>query len=310
MRLRAAGILGMSIALIGAASWAQEGRGRGRASGVVRDAQTKQPLEGVKVTAKAEKFTFEPDPATTDAKGEWLIPNLGFADWEFVFLKPGYEPFAVAIKVSQMKGTKLPPVLLAPAKPKPAGSTEQPGAAKLKEGQQLLDQGNYGSARDAFEASLAENPNSLAAHFLIGQTYKAEQKYAQALTEYQQVLAVEPDNHDALLAAAEVQVRSGKLEEGLTTLRKTSMEPADADLLYPLGADLFNNNDMAGARQMFNLALQAAPDHVPSLLQLAIVEAAEGNNAEAKAHFEKVLQLAPPDSMEAAQAREFLKQIK
>ena len=308
MRLRAVGIAGLLMALTAAGSLAQEGRGRGRATGVVFQADTKQPFEGVKVSAKAEKFTFVPEPATTDAKGEWLIPNLGLADWEFTFAKPGYEPFAVVIRVSQMKGTKLPPVFLKPAAPvQPAG---QPGGAKLKEGQALLEQRSYLAAREAFESSLAENPNSLAAHYLIGETYRAERKYAQALTAYQQVLAVEPDNHDALLSAGESMVRSGKVEEGMAALRRTAaLEPADADLLYSVGAALFDNNDMAGAKELFNLALRAAPEHVPSLLQLAIVEAAEGNNTEARAHFEKVLELAAPDSMEAAQAREFLKQI-
>ncbi|HEX9636776.1 MAG TPA: tetratricopeptide repeat protein [Acidobacteriota bacterium] len=309
MRLRA-GILGLVIALLAAGSWAQEGRGRGRASGMVFDAQTKAPLEGVKVVAKAEKFTFEPDLAVSDAEGKWTIPFLGLADWEFTFFKPGYKPFAVVIRVSQVKGTKLPPVLLEVAEAGAPGSTEQPGAAKLAEGQELLRQNQFEAARSAFEASLAEDPNSLAAHYLIGQTYKGEGKFAQALNAYQEVLAVDPTNPSALLAAGEVLIRSGKLEEGMASLNKMeSLEPADAEVLYPLGADLFNSNDMASARDVFELALRADPEHVPSLLQLAIIEAAEGNNEQAKTHFQRVLELAAPDSMQAAQAQEFLKSI-
>jgi cytochrome c-type biogenesis protein CcmH/NrfG len=73
---------------------------------------------------------------------------------------------------------------------------------------------------------------------------------------------------------------------------------------------LYNNNNVGGAKQMFNLALQTAPDHVSSLLLLGLVEAGEGNNAEAKVHLQRVLEVAPPESTEAAQAREYLKSIK
>ena len=68
-------------------------------------------------------------------------------------------------------------------------------------------------------------------------------------------------------------------------------------------------NDKAKAKARFVKVLEMDPNQPQAHYYLALVLVGDGNTAEAKAHLEKFVALAP-NAAEAANAREMLKQLK
>lgn len=92
------------------------------------------------------------------------------------------------------------------------------------------------------------------------------QQRAGALVEagalYEQILAVDPHNVDALTNAGVLCARSGRLEEAEAHYRRAlTMSPSDADVLTNLGNLLRQRGDLGGAQESYRAALAVNPGH-------------------------------------------------
>ena len=78
--------------------------------------------------------------------------------------------------------------------------------------------------------------------------------------------------------------------------------------LLKLAFDAYDANDKDHAKVRFVKVLELDPNQPLAHYYLALISVAEGNNAEAKSHLEKVVALAP-NTPEAASARDMIKQL-
>ena len=137
----------------------------------------------------------------------------------------------------------------------------------LRQAQALASAGRYAQARPLLTQLLAQQPDHHDARTLLARTHAWEKQYDLARPELRRVLAADPDHYDALNAATDVGLWSGQPEEAL----------AFADLglgYYP------NSEELLLKKAKALIALQRTDEAAEVLNRLLTVNPA---NAEAAA---------------------------
>jgi len=132
-------------------------------------------------------------------------------------------------------------------------------------------------------------------------TLAAQGKTDEALALIRQEIALVPADPrpraaevTTLLAAKRPQDALKAAEAGL------SAAPGNPDFLYLRGAVRMAVRDLPAAEQDFRQALQAKPDHVAAMSDLAVLLIANGRKDEARELLRKVLEIKPGDPMAEA----------
>lgn len=101
--------------------------------------------------------------------------------------------------------------------------------------------------------------------------YVGEKKYAEALAQFDEVLATSPDDYTALYQVGRLTALTGQyMDRGLAALRRcleltppsTPETPSHAMVQWRLGTLLEKKGDVAAARAAYSAALAREPDHV------------------------------------------------
>jgi Flp pilus assembly protein TadD len=131
-------------------------------------------------------------------------------------------------------------------------------------------------------------------------------QFAEAESEYRQVLATQPDHLDALIGLGRSLSSLGQHSAGVACLgRALSLQPDHPEARWALGqalhvfaVDLAGHGQGVQATAMFRQALQFNPGLVDTHLQLGDLLKGQGQPAEAVRHYERAVAL-KPDSIEA-----------
>ncbi len=109
------------------------------------------------------------------------------------------------------------------------------------------------SARRAAQAALASNPKAPQPHFILGLIARADNRFDDALREFQSVLAVDDEDVATNVNIGQIYVQEKKYELALQAFRKAlSAEPYNETALYNLGIVLTRT----GAREEGRRTLQ------------------------------------------------------
>jgi tetratricopeptide (TPR) repeat protein len=101
------------------------------------------------------------------------------------------------------------------------------------------DNGDWNGAAEAFKQALQINPNDADAHFELGETYRALQRYPEAVAEYQAVIRLKPDDGEATLYWGMAENAQGHYAAAIDPLKKAvSLFPEDARAEAPIGPGL------------------------------------------------------------------------
>jgi tetratricopeptide (TPR) repeat protein len=130
-------------------------------------------------------------------------------------------------------------------------------------GDVLQRAGRLDEAVAAFESALELDPDSALAYYDLGVTYGNQGRHGEAVAAYEKALALEP--------------------HGLTA----------AKTLNNLGAMAQEEGDLATAGTFFEQAVAAAPGHLESRYNLAVIRLGAGRVEEAVALLEEAAELAP-----------------
>jgi Tfp pilus assembly protein PilF len=287
---------------------AQDWKGRGRLTGIVTSEG--QPVEGATVTVKKEGTGDGPEPIKTDKKGRWAMGGLATGTWEVTVELPGYVPAAGSTKVIEGNIPSDPiRIELRPAQQ--ATPQASPRDLAVKRGNQLLKEGKYAEAREEYEQALAETAtekveDKAAILFGIGQAYAGEAKNAEAIAALEQSLSLKSGDQPVIQLLVRVLNAAGRAKEAQEYLAKlpegSSMAP---DMFLNMGIDKYNANDMTGALEIFDKVVSENPDLADAYYYRARVYLTQEKYSEAKADFQKFLELAPDDE-KAAEAKEFV----
>lgn len=169
-------------------------------------------------------------------------------------------------------------------------------------------EGNHEEARTQWEALVPLLPPDGQAQVLvsIARTYDQQDRRDEAIATLERALALAPGNVPVLQTLADLLGRAGRDAEAQAYLAQL---PADtelpADMLLNMGIQKYNDGDLAGAMELFDRAVQDNADIADTYYYRGLVHLNNGANAEARADFEKLLEL-EPDSPHAGEAQEFL----
>jgi putative PEP-CTERM system TPR-repeat lipoprotein len=108
------------------------------------------------------------------------------------------------------------------------------------------------------------HPESVRAYNLLGQKYLANQQVDEAIAAFNKALSLAPGDPDSNHALAQIEQRAG---------------------------------DAAASRSRYQAVLAGRPDYLPTLLQLAVLAAQTGNEADAVAQLQHAIE-AHPDALE------------
>jgi tetratricopeptide (TPR) repeat protein len=142
-------------------------------------------------------------------------------------------------------------------------------------------------------------PDSARAHQLLGESYEAQGRAAEAEAEYRAALQADPDSVDALLALGDL-VRSDlalskeRLSEARDYYaRAIERQPESYDALYGLGACDAVAGEHASAIGFLRRAVKVAPNSAPARLALGISLLQTGEITPAVAELETAARLEP-----------------
>jgi tetratricopeptide (TPR) repeat protein len=313
------------LATLDAPAAAQEWAGRGRARGEVKDDKGK-PVEGGSVFLRRGVETIDPaDPgpgpkvAVTDAKGRWIVAGIAGGEWAALVTKEGYLPAAGPIQINEFETGKPIETVLSPIPQEyleaQAEAEAMKGvAAAVVRGNEALGRNDTAAARTAYEEALAglkdvkQHPELLRG---IARTYYAEGQVDQAVATLKRALDVVPDDDDTdtLRLLVDMLMAAGREAEAEPYLAKlpagTSVDPTT---ILNLGINRYNEGKMEEALAQFERVVEEHPTLGPAYYYRGLALLGLGKTAEAKADFEKFLEL-DPNHAKAADAREFLQSL-
>lgn len=277
---------------------AQDWKGRGRVQGLVTN-QDGQPVTGATVTVRREGKNDGPEATKTDEKGRWAVGGLATGNWEITIEAAGYNTAAGATKVIE-GGFGAPETLRIELRP--AQVTEQATQASasdsaISQGNKFLMEQKFSEARAEYEKALAatEKPETKGAIlFGVAQAYAGEGKKKEAIKALEDSLVHKPGDEKVLRYLVRILVTEGREEEAQKYLAQLPQgATVDADTLLNMGIEKFNAKDLTGALERFDRVVKENPNLPDAYYYRALVYLNLEKVAEAKADFQKLLEIDP-----------------
>lgn len=176
----------------------------------------------------------------------------------------------------------------------------------LSMGNDLYREKKYAEALKEFQRVLAENPELTELHEMIGLCYYRLNDLDNAAAAFKIMLEKKPGSRDTLLNLSSIYLEKGDLEEGMKYFNQLDEDALkDPATFYNIGIILFNKNKMEPAIENFKKCLERDPNYVNAYYQLGLSYLNQGDMENARANLEKVIEVAP-DSEKAALAKEML----
>ena len=132
-------------------------------------------------------------------------------------------------------------------------------------------------------------------------------RFDEAAKAAERILVLDPGNPEALRVRYDSYVGLGdndKIFEALVALGAVDQPFVTSTLLESAGK-LYNAGDTANAAKMFSKVLEVDPKHAESHYYLGLIAVQKGDNATAKQHLQKFIELAP-DHKDAGTAKEMM----
>ena len=187
------------------------------------------------------------------------------------------------------------------------GGLSETAARIFNEGADAYNAGDMTTAISKFQQAADLDPSLVQARMVLAKFYFSEGNLSEALARAEEVVALEPDNGDALRITYDSALRLGNTEKAATALDGLAVSDPEwaATGLFKLAAELYNKGQTEAAAQALERVLQADPDHARAHYLLGVAQFNTGQTETASEHLQRFLELAPEDP-DAAIARDLL----
>ncbi|MCZ6725952.1 MAG: tetratricopeptide repeat protein [Acidobacteria bacterium] len=289
-------VLALMAVVVGAAVQAQGWKGRGRAQGRIVD-DNGEPIEGVKITLTQPQSSAGPEPLYSDKNGKWGYLGLTGGTWSVVTELEGHVTAEGLLQVSEFGGAASVTVQLHKI-PESVLQEEAATAAvsRLREGNDLLAQERYEEARAAYESALGDLEPQYHADILlnIARTHYQQDDTGAAIAALERVLAVAPDNLDALKLIISLLIAEEREDEVQAYMaRLPEGESLDADAYLNVGIGAYNTGDYETALDQFNQVVENFPTNADGFYYRGLIYLAQQDTTQATADLQKYVELAP-----------------
>lgn len=161
--------------------------------------------------------------------------------------------------------------------------TASTSPVKLRLGAVEMIKGDYGAARDAFNAALADNPELDAAYVGLAQTYARQSNDTEAIRILEAARLKRPGRYLLEYYFGLLASRLGREEEAISALeRAAQLDPKSPDSSFELGKVYESKQDWPNARKAFEHVVELNPQFTPAHYQLSKVYLHLGLHAESQ----------------------------
>ena len=308
----------LALVVCGAAPLAaQDWKGMGRFEGRVLDPDG-QPVVGATVKLELPERGGG-TTVKTDKKGHWAIAGVAAGQWNVDITADGFAPSKGRFNLPSEETRPAPVVIKLERTQGAAAPAADPALlAAVQKGDEAYKAGKFAEARAEYEKVLFLRPDlGPTLHELIARCYSQEGNYAKAVEHLQPVLEARPDDANVRVLMAQEALRGGLLDKGLELLKGLDEKAiTNAEIYFNVAAILRNQPDAASDPAKAAMivgylgkAIALDPKYVDAYMQRGFAYLGTGKTAEAKADFQKVVELAPgtPDAETASKALASLK---
>jgi len=285
------------------ASRAQEWRGgTARVEGTVKS-ERGDPLEGAKVSLRWGRSSHGGPDLTTDKKGHWAILGIVGGPWDVDFEAPGYQTRKISISLSETARNPNVEIQLEPEVKQAARAREEilvggkkiskDAAAAIDAGNAALEKKDYATARENYLRALPELPDNTALLMGIALAFEADNKPDEALDYTRRVIEKEPENLNARLTIAGIELERGHLDAAKEALSGIPEEKITGSMYLNMGILMFNKSNLPMAEDYFSKAIAKQADVADAYYFRGLTRTQGKRAAEARADFLKYLELDP-----------------
>ena len=245
----------------------------------------------------------------TDRKGRWALGGIAAGSWNVDVEADGFAPRRLSVRLPS-ESSRLAPIEVKLEKAR-AAEPDPAAQGALSAAEAAYKEGRYADARAEYAKLLALRPDlAPRIHQQIGFAWIQEKQHAKAVEELKQVLAAEPDNHRVRAIAAQAALEGGMLEEGRSLLEALPTDSVrEPDVLFNIGVAFVTAGATEDAIRYFTHAIARDPNDAESYFQRGLALVKTGRTADARADFQKVVEVAP-SGPQAETARKALEQLK
>ena len=190
-------IIAAAVLLAAGLVSAQAGRGIGRLGGICTDLNG-NPVENIKVMivfSQNENLKFD---TVSNKKGEWSFLGLGTGNWNLSAFGAGFDPIAQAVYVSQLAVNPKVTIKLKKAEKAGGGFIQDESTfAFLEKGNQLFREQKYDDAIVQFQQFIDKNPAAYQVRLSIADCYREKGDFEKATGIYNEI--IEKSKTDAAL---------------------------------------------------------------------------------------------------------------
>ncbi|HSB74685.1 MAG TPA: tetratricopeptide repeat protein, partial [Terriglobales bacterium] len=139
----------------------------------------------------------------------------------------------------------------------------------------LLRAGQYTPAEREYKVALAaviDPADAAHAHNNLGVLYLQTNRPAEALSEFDSAIRLDPNQHNSLLARGTIEYQAGKLDAALADFSRSAQIAPSALAYFWLGRALEAKGDFPSAARAYQAALQLAPGMTEAQTRLNAVQ--------------------------------------
>ena len=290
--------IAISLILISYPGFSQAYKGEGRLKGMVTDMEG-NPLEGatIKLFSLKANSGFE---TKSDEKGEWKANWIRSGLWHIDFMKTGYEPKKISIRISE--SGKNPFLEIKLKKIEGLAMTEKI-IEDLEKANKYYDEEKYENAIAAYEKILIDYPETFIINKNIGNAYFALKDYERAVEFYKKVMEKQEENSNMFILIGNAYVNNKDHEKALEWYSKVNAgDIEDVIALYNIGVLFFNNKNYEKAIAYFKRAVEIDEEFSDGYYQLGMSYLASGQSQEVVGFLKKFLEI-DPESNKAPTAK-------
>jgi Flp pilus assembly protein TadD len=180
----------------------------------------------------------------------------------------------------------------------------------LDEARAAIDKNDYENAIPPLQKFLAEQPDVAYAHFQLAYAYTALKRTAEARSEYERCIALDPKMTEAQLNLGILLLNADPKAATAPLAKAVELQPSQSRPRYLLGIAQERSGDLAGAAQSFEGVAHLDPKDGDALTHFGGVLLRLGKPAEAEAKFRQALATdakSPPALQGLAQSLELQK---
>jgi tetratricopeptide (TPR) repeat protein len=299
--------LGALVSLAGpAALRGQDWKGAGRLEGVVVD-EAGQPIQGATLEARCAARGGG-TTLKTDKKGRWVLGGIVACNWAFDISAAGYETRQISIPLPG-ESVRLQPFRVPLTKAAPGVAPELQAAAAKADA--AYKEGRFAEARAEYEKLIELRPDlAPTAYQQIGFSYVQQKQYDKAVEALEKVLAADPANAQIRAIAAQAALEGRMVDKARSLLSGLDEAQIQSpDVFFNMGINFFNAGEIPDAIAYFGKTLVRDQAYVDAYYRRALAYLGQGQMAEAKGDFQKVVALQPDGEM-ATMSRKALEQLK